>query len=335
MLTLVDVLDSSNWSGVFNKVIFVDVETGEQYPIEIANFVNAYWQDSSTIIFVHGIYCAQAKYISVLDLRTGKLARNKVDGSGYDFCPPLMPKFDVGVSLWDLEPSPVYIYNTRQETYENFWGQTDGWLNASAELSSDNRTLVVLQYKPQSNVDGRFLVYDFLTREVKGTYEVKNTRRYFLISDDNASVVFLEGNTPCVLNLENLSRKCGIPLSDEYKGIFPVGLSRDNSKLFFLHRVEEGSAFVGGLCIKEIYSYSSKAICPMSKLNYLRSISWDEFYVSSYKFSPDEKYIIFNYGGGCPQCDFNGVEGTAIVDLDGNLLFNLKINTDFEWRPTQ
>ena len=327
------------WPNWYDTVLFLDVDSGEEFEFASADFQYAFWQDSQHLAFLHGENCASFDYGSIINLNTGKIERySSADLSGKDFCAPYQARYSAVVSFMESDP-PITIYDNRQEIYEDFNPQPEGVINISAELSPDMSTLAVLQNSIPSHENTQFAVYDFVSKNLRGVYKVSDVSRYFQFTSDSQKIVFLDDNLPCILTLENLIKECGVPIpkEDQYKYIHLSGIANNND-IVFVHNVFPDSGFYGGgICIYGVFTGNIK--CPMDDLDFmnLKKDPIESNFVSNYKFSPDEEVIVFDYGEGCPTCDYFYYEGTAVIDANGNSMYDFHddkyFRSSYIWRP--
>ena len=328
------------WAGEFNQITFIDVEAGESITFEVEYFDEVFWQDRNKVVFLHAGHCMDFRYISILDLLTGEVARYGTDNNnGGDYCPDqsFQNSRSVSMIMFDL-PVPEHDIFTGEGNDSG--SQIEEYTSVAVAVSPDNRKGIVLQRTESEKPKTRFEIYDFVSMDLIDYYYDLSIDKSFIILSDSKMVFYLSGNTPCVLDLELLTADCGVPLSDDIFNPYIRDVLSDDGLLAVGHDQSFGNDvyYADRLCIYNIWT--SDIVCPMDDLDFLSLDKFDGYetrYVANYEISPDRKFVAFNYGYGCPTCDYYDGVGRAIVSVDGDLLNNFDNYRNYGlkiyWRP--
>jgi hypothetical protein len=359
--------DPGNFPYRNHLITFLEPETGNTYEIDYYMvFRLAYWFDNQRVAFLSGEYCSPFSYVSILDLSTGLVTKYWPEElANDDFCPYQNPTYSVSVDR--TEENPIKIYYWEAEEWDKFSPQEPGTLNLYAQLSPNDSILVVLQNTNGSYKFGnRFAIFDFSSRQQIATFYDTDINTFFRFFQDSKRIVYLKGNTPCILTLETLEKECGQTIPEFHESIYLGGLTQDESKIIFISDnmenvkricIEDLSTDIkrcdlieieGGLCLFDIFN--GELQCPTSGFDGVLSKTsiidnslglthpvTHQYSVIRYVFSPDEKFFVFTYGRGCPACHAFNKLFRAVISTDGSVYYDLGEHNHIfvwaEWRP--
>lgn len=360
-----DKLDQEAWS--HHLVSFLNVDTGEIFDLKFPGFDSVHWVDKTRIMFLHGQgdLCPYFEYGSVLDLSIGKVERYK-GKELYEkgFCPKTTPRFRAAIYDWKSK-NQVYIFDELGRR-EEFAPNNNEITNLSVAISPDNSTVVILQDGDKGFDGYEFVIYDFQSRKVKSKFNETKVVQDFFFLPNSKQLAYLKDKTPCILDVDAVVRKCGVPIPEAYQDVYFAGVFDDKEIVIFATVMTDAKKICvedlnGGnkrcelmdirhdLCFYNVFTGSIN--CPTAKLDILKSTTGfikradgatspilNLNHVVQYSISPDKKHILFVYGEGYPNGhSFNNLY-RAVLDVDGGNYQYLGenfggVNLVAEWRP--
>lgn len=337
--------------------LFIEPETAE---ILFLTLPDAHWIDSNLVGFsiLDNDNCPSGKsYQYVLNLSEWKTDEvESVDDTR--FCVVGWENERLNLWLQKGDPATVLkIYDNQSENWEDFLYPPTGLYNLEQILV--NKKIFIVQGDDPFGLGNVIAVYDFETKQILRTF-VGNVEGNILQHSEEG-VVYVTDNTPCIIDVQVLKRRCGKAIPNEYQGVMIGPLLPDKRTLPFLYfknDVENKSYY--NLCLINILS--GGLTCPTEKLVILRPESETMSDINdpgmtknillvksifSYSVSPDGRFVAFCYGSTA----YSRYMGTVILDinegdyhvLDDQEFFPELIsydcqrlnaeNSTFKWRP--
>jgi hypothetical protein len=314
-----------------SEIGFLNAASGEQaivhLPYELYQY---YWKDANHIVFLQG-YCGEPLVqVTELDIPQGTLS-------------PATPENLPGhiAHCYGLEDASSTM---NIDTHPN-----DGTTDVGFLLSPNKDYLGVVQ------VQGKFdfpelwqplfgtqvSVYYLPDRKLVASFAEEKAVSAELLFTDNENLVYVRQNTPCVISIVNVSKKCIHAISDWFpKSTIILGDPlKDQKKLNFIYF--GNSPHQGGWCIYDLFSGAID--CPTDEFQDLQGQV-----VTNYALSPDNHYLLIEYDDkGCPVpwCDDFGGPQIALIDIPGRKFFKLGDSETYQamddsramqpWRPVR
>jgi hypothetical protein len=331
--------------------VLFNPSTGDRFSLTLEDRQLFQWIDNQTIGFSPFQKSSNCKseiaYSYKMDLPTGELAINDFTEQ---FCVLDIPK---RINVSTRTDSVQYFDGGN---WVEFISASPDIYNRYGAVSPDRTILAVAQSDLASGELNRIGVYDFTTKENRNTHYAPGLKPTFRFVGNRHKIAYFEGSTPCLLNWDTLEKECGIPLGDEFQNVELDYVNNDGTKIGFYYpgiQTIDGSGWV--FCLYDVFSGGIS--CPMNKLDIFKSTSYQDETINGDQqivvmansvidtlISPDEKFVYFSYGEGCPRCDFIPFPlKQAVVSMDGGSFFDLGL-VDYEgfystsagngpWRP--
>jgi hypothetical protein len=310
----------------------INPNNGEQMMLNLnRGYYFYYWKDASHIVFLGYGSCDEDgfprhEYVAELNTFTGILWQ----GTEKEYTEPIKNCYQ--------SPNEEEIVLNRglpeitTEIKDPITGQTisltspnDGIGDVSYALSPNKNYIAIVQadgeYRPSEfwlpEHGDKVSIYNLSSRKHILTIEENERVSSLLIFLDNESLVYVRENTPCIVFLQSLEKKCIHAISEKFQNSAvivesPLSTSR---KLGFIHFTSS----YGGICFYDLFSGNFN--CPTDQFSNMK-----EQIITNYSLSPESKFILFEYDSeGCPipWCDNFTDPHWAITDIEGNRLVEL------------
>jgi len=311
---------------------------------------NYFWEDSSHIVFLQGPCGDSLEKITELDLSQNSLqpvAFNEFPESILD-CYPSIDSDQIILEIDESLAEPTLVTLNRAEQWLKVTNPNDGISDISFTISPDKDYVAIVQIKgkfqfpdlwPQPLFGTQVSIYHLPDKKLITTFTENEKIYSSLLFNNENDLMYVSGNTPCVVNISTLSRECfnSIPNKFPNATIILDEPSNDHKRFSFIYF--QYSPQQGGLCF---YDLSIDNIdCPTDQFEILKGKI-----VSTYAVSPDNKYILIEYDyEGCPPpwCDYAGDPQLGLIDIQKNTLNKLGSSSEYQalgyfqinlpWRP--
>ncbi len=335
-----------------SKFGFINPQNGEQVIVGLSRkFYHYYWKDSNHVMFLQNGDCDEPpEFITDLEISTGALKiYNSKDYSGpVQSCYPTFDsEKDIAKLNTDLSEPTIEVLDSSTGQHVRLTDPSDGVSDIRYEVSPDKKYVAVVQVdgefqfpeRAQPLFGNQISIYSFQDRKLLQTFDVGQIISTELLFAYNGDLVYKRENTPCVITLPALTKKCILNISEKFSNATIVlGESFPNSsRLSFSYFTHEPHH--GGFCFYDLFS--GDIDCPTDHFKSMEAQT-----VISYSLSPDQQYLLFIYDyKGCPPywCDYVGNPQLAIIDIKDNELFELGspdihrsldiFGTNQPWRP--
>jgi hypothetical protein len=333
-----------------SRIGFFNAASGEQaiirLPFEIYEY---YWKDTNHIEFLQG-YCDEPLVgVTELDISQGTLSPATAEN---------LPEYIASCYGLEAASATIQINTSSSEPTVEMLDPTSGtWLpvtdpndeisDINFALSPNNDYLGIVQIQGkydfpelwQPLFGTQVSVYHLPDQKRVATFAEDKDVSEMLLFADNENLVYVRDNTPCVISIATVSKKCIQAISDRFpESIIILGDPlKDRNKLSFLYF--DNSPHQGGWCIYDLFSGALD--CPTDEFEDLQGQI-----VVNYALSPDNNYLLVEYDDkGCPVpwCDYFGGPQTAVIDIAGKKFFKLGGSDTYQtmdifretqpWRP--
>lgn len=285
-----------------------------------------YWKDANHILFLHeGSVCeTPPKFVTELDIAQGvvKVYDAKDYPDAIRTCNVSDGEKEIVRLNADLPESTIEILDPSSNQWRSLTAPVDGISDISYDVSPSKDYVAVIQAIGKFEFPQLWLplfgsqisLYRAGDRKLLGTFDTgRKIPTGTLFLDDNR-LIYLRENTPCLITISPLSRKCLHIISDKFpNSTIDLGnrLS-DLQKFDFIYFGDEPHH--GGFCFYNLLS--GDLDCPTDQFEILKDKT-----ILNYSLSPNEEYLIFQYDyKGCPPpwCDYAGDVHTAVIDIQNN-----------------
>ncbi len=328
-----------------SKFIFVNPKNGEQAWVELSKkYYFYYWKDTNHVVFLQEGWCdeKQPDYIAELDIPTGKIWDRDV--SEYpelvrDNC-YYFDKEEKNVKTnWELPELTVETFDPSLGNTYQLTNPNDGINDISYELSPNKNYIAIVQIRGKYEYSelvqpeyGKLIsIYSLPDRRLLMTFDEGRDISTDVMFLDNENLVYVREDTPCLVMIASLEKKCIRNISEKFPGatiIIGDPLS-DPKRMAFIYF---GPEHHGGFCF---YDLRSGALdCPTDHFPI-----FDKQIIINYSLSPNEKYLLVAYDRkGCPfpWCDYFAGPLWAVIDIEGGQLFTFGYANPYPfYRPVQ
>ena len=311
---------------------------------------NYFWKDSTHIVFLQGSCGDSPEKITELDLSQNSLqpvATNEFPESILD-CYPSINSDKVILEIDESLAEPTLVTLNRAEQWLKVTNPNDGISDISFTISPNKDYAAVVQIKgkfqfpdlwPQPLFGTQVSIYHLPDKRLITTFSENEKIYSSLLFNNENDLMYVSGNTPCVINVSTLSKECfnSIPQKFPEATIILDEPSTDPTKFSFIYFFPIQDQ--GGLCFYDLATGGTN--CPTDQLEILKGKI-----VTNYAVSPDNKYILIEYDyKGCPPpwCDHGGDPQLGLIDIQENRLFQLGSSIEYQalanfqvnlpWRP--
>jgi hypothetical protein len=334
-----------------SEIGFFNATSGEKtiirLPFEIYQY---FWKDTNHIVFLQG-YCDEPPLqITELDISQGTLSTATAENLPryIAYCYGLEDtSVTIKIDATSSEPT-VEIIDPFLESWLPVTNPNDGISDLSFSLSPNKDYLGVVQIQGKYEFDAlwqplygtQVSVYHLPDRKLVVSFSGEKAVYEELLFTDNETLVYVRENTPCVISIAAVSKKCINAISERFpeSAIILGDPLKDRKKLSFIHF--SFSPHQGGWCIYDLFS--GVLYCPTDEFEDLQGQN-----ILNYALSPDNNYLLIEYDyKGCPApwCDFAGNPQIAVIDIVGKKFYKLGNSVTYEtmdtfrnkkpWRPT-
>ena len=334
-----------------SEIGFFDAASGEQAIIRLPHEIyQYYWKDTNHIAFLQG-YCDEPLVgVTELDILQGTLSPATAENLPEHIASCYGAEdasATIKIDATSSEPT-VEIIDPISESWLRVSDPSDGISDIYFSLSPNNDYLGVLQIQGkydfpelwQPLFGTQVSVYHLPDRKLVASFAEKKEVSAMLLFTDNENLVYVRENTPCIISITAVSKKCVNTISDRFPGstIILGDPLNDRTNLSFLYF--SYSPHQGGWCVYDLFSGALD--CPTDKFEDLQGQT-----VVNYALSPDNNYLLVEYDyKGCPPpwCDYLGSPQIAVIDLAGRKFFKLGDSETYQtmdifrftqpWRPS-
>lgn len=330
-----------------SKFMLVNPDDGDNIIIGLSqSYYHHYWENSNHIVFLHDGECDKTpKQITELDILQSTLRTYEIE----DYLKPIKncsynyeSDKTARINVDSTEPT-IEVIDSITGEYFPLTSQNDGVSDISYKISPNRKYISVLQHKGIYKFSELWLpiygseisIYDLQNRNLILKFDEGQEISSRVLFMDSNKLVYTRDNTPCLIMILSLTKKCIHTISQKFpnKTIVLGDPLSDPRKLSFLYFSGEQ----GGFCFYDIYS--GEMNCPTENFPSLNGQI-----ILNYSLSPDENYFLFDYSNkGCPPpwCDYSGEPYFAVIDIRESQLheipnYNLigyPTGLDSVWRP--
>ncbi|HEY3312263.1 MAG TPA: hypothetical protein VGK00_11545 [Anaerolineales bacterium] len=319
----------ASWNGA-SKIGFFNAASGEQAIVRLPKMISQYyWKDANHIMFLNG-YCGEPLVQATeLDTSQGTLspatAGNLPGDIAYCYGLEAAPA-TIKLNTTYSEPT-VEILDPSSGAWLRVTDPTDGFSDIDFALSPNNDYLGVVQIRGkytfpelwQPLYGNQVSVFHLPDRKLIASYTEEKKISAMLLFTDNENIIYVRGDTPCVISIAAATKKCIHAVADRFPGstIILGDPWKDGKQFSFLY-----FGFFphhGGWCIADLFS--GEINCPTDEYADLQGQT-----IVNYAISPDSKYLLIEYDRkGCPipWCDYFGSVQVAVIDIAGKKFLKL------------
>jgi hypothetical protein len=333
-----------------SQIGFFDAASGEQAIVRLPHEIyQYYWKDANHIVFLEG-YCDEPLVgVTELDISQGTLYPSTAENLPEHLasCYGLEDASStIKVDTTSSEPT-VEIFDPSSGTWLRVTDPNDGISDIRFALSPNHDYLGIVQIQGEYDFPElwqplfgtQVSVYHLPDRKLVASFAEDKKVSTMLLFTDNENLVYDRENTPCIISITAVSKKCVHAIADRFpeSTIILGDPMRDRKKLSFLYF--GNSPHQGGWCIYDLFS--GEIDCPTGEFQELQGQN-----VTNYALSPDNNYLLVEYDSkGCPPpwCDYFGTPQIAVIDIAGKKFFKLGDSETYEtmdifrdtqpWRP--
>ena len=136
-------------------------------------------------------------------------------------------------------------------------------------------------------------------------------------SSDGSKILYGDetSNSPCILDLNLATKRCLREITRKHPNANTTNAltwSTDGTQIYYAYYSTDES----GLCVYNLLNGSD--FCPTDGLQVLK-----DFSLVRYKVSPDERFLIFHFGGSCATCDYWDDPNVGVINHDGENFYTL------------
>lgn len=136
-------------------------------------------------------------------------------------------------------------------------------------------------------------------------------------SPDGSKILYRAepSNSPCILDINSATKRCLREITRKHPNatsISSLRWSRDGVQIYYMYF----SPGESGLCVYNLMNGDD--FCPTDGLQELK-----DFDLVRYTVSPDERFLIFHFGGSCATCDYWDNPTVGVIDKDGSNFYTL------------
>lgn len=316
-----------------SKIKFVNPKNGDMSIVQLPReYYYHYWRDKEHIVFLHEGYCNETPmFISELEISEGTLQEYKT----IDYPEKIQGCYDFSDSSEDLvrinteiAEKTFEIFNSLTNTFILLTNPNDGVNDITYEISDEGLYIAVIQlrgkYEDSEIWNPRLFgdqisIYELNTKRLILQFTEDNDISLQISFLDNHKLVYIRENTPCLILISSLSKKCIHSISQKFPNDAIV-LGKPllySEKLSFIHFNYETPH--GGYCQYDLLLGTIN--CPTDKFESLSNQN-----ILSYSFSSNEKFLLIMYDSkGCPQpwCDYAAGPKLALINIDKNQIYEL------------
>jgi hypothetical protein len=333
-----------------SEIGFFNAASGEQAIIRLPfGIYQYYWKDASHIVFLEG-YCSEPLVgATELDISQGTLYPTTAENlpAYIASCYGLEDTSStIKIDKASSEPA-VEILDPSSGEWLRVTDPNDGISDIDFSLSPNNDYLGIVQAQGkyefpelwQPLFGTQVSLYHLPDRKLVTSFVEDERISAKLLFTDNENMVYDRENTPCVISITALSKKCIHGISDRFPDSTVIlgDPLKDGKKLSFLYFGI--SPHQGGWCIYDLFS--GEINCPTDEFQELQGQN-----LTNYALSPDNNYLLIEYDSkGCPPpwCDYFDTPQIAVMDIAGKKIFKLGDSETYEtmdilrdaqpWRP--
>ena len=335
-----------------SKIGFFNPKDGEQVIVQLPNEIyQCYWKDSNHIVFLQG-YCNETpENITELDISQGTLrpSNEKEYPESIQACYPSLninKKETIKIDTYSPEPT-VEIFDSSSSKWLRLTDPSDDISDIGYEVSPYQDYLAVVQTKGKYTFPElwrplfgtQVSIYHLPDRKLLATFPEEQEISNILSFTSNEDVIYVRGDTLCVIMILSLFKKCIHNISNQFSGstIILGDRLKNPKQLSFMYFTFEPHH--GGFCFYDLFS--GEIDCPTDHFDRLK----DQVSIN-YALSPDENYLLIEYDyKGCPApwCDYAGDPQLAVINIKTNQFFEIGSSMVFQaldifrsgqpWRP--
>lgn len=136
-------------------------------------------------------------------------------------------------------------------------------------------------------------------------------------SPDGSKIIYGDAlsDSPCILDLDLATKRCLREITRRHPNAYTTSAlswSMDGRQIYYMYISDDES----GLCIYDLMNGSD--FCPTNGLQELK-----ELRIVRYKISPDERFLMFHFGGSCATCDYWANPIVGVIGKDGSGFYTL------------
>lgn len=136
-------------------------------------------------------------------------------------------------------------------------------------------------------------------------------------SSDGSKILYGDesSNSPCILDLDSATKRCLREITRKHPNTnttSALSWSMDGKQIYYMYFGTNES----GLCVYDLITGGD--FCPTSGLQELKDSS-----IVRYKISPDERFLMFHFGGSCATCDYWANPTVGVISKDGSIFYTL------------
>jgi WD40 repeat protein len=136
-------------------------------------------------------------------------------------------------------------------------------------------------------------------------------------SPDGSKILYADetSNSPCILDINLATKRCLREITRKHpnaNAINSLRWSKDGKQIYYTYFSVDES----GLCIYNLINGDD--FCPTNGLQELK-----DFDIVRYTVSPDERFLIFHFGGSCATCDYWENPTVGVIGKDGSNFYTL------------
>ncbi len=306
----------------FRHVVFINPEIEESYRLELSGVD---WISNNLVGFepIDFDECLSGRiYSSTFNLLTSVVKEYSLaENIPLEYCVPIGQQ--VYARIGSFDENIIHINGVDVEKNEIVLTLPDNSFINDVENSQDK---VFALMGPEIGLYSgiHLVVYDFLSQEILMVVDSENISYPIVFSDEYDKLLYVDGQTPCVLDGLTLDIACGVKIPFEYSDIRLAGFWQNNTTVMFLARRDSiGPPWANGNKLCSFGMFSGEIEC------FIENAAIFEPYdlqigsgeqsemqevvdsIIGYKFSPDNKYILVCYGQ-----NFRPDRHIAIVDVN-------------------
>jgi Tol biopolymer transport system component len=133
-------------------------------------------------------------------------------------------------------------------------------------------------------------------------------------SPDGSKILYREesSNSPCILDINSATKRCLREITRKHPNADTISgfrWSMNGNQIYYIHSSLDES----GLCVYNLITGDD--FCPTDGLQ--------DFNIVRYMVSPDERFLVFHFGGSCATCDYWDNPTVGVIGKDGSNFYTL------------
>jgi hypothetical protein len=136
-------------------------------------------------------------------------------------------------------------------------------------------------------------------------------------SPDGNKILYRDeaSHSPCILDINSATKRCLREIIRKHPNASAINAlhwSTDGKQIYYIYIATDES----GLCVYNLIN--GEDFCPTNVVQELGN-----FNIVRYTVSPDERFLIFHFGGSCASCDYWDDPNVGVVNRDGKNFYIL------------